>query len=138
FTGNIVHSRDGTASWEAKLQTPSSKLQRNSKHQAPRRARDVWCLELLWSLELEVWNFFPNSLADLSLAPCPVSPAHRSARHRTPVSPRPSASDRTSPRYVATVRCDATAGRCAITRASRSETSPSPSEFCGTSTPETF
>jgi hypothetical protein len=46
---------------EKKLQAPSSKHQRNSKHQAPNEAArspfGAWHLELLWSLELGAWSF---------------------------------------------------------------------------------
>src|ERR1039458_3824155 len=46
-------------SFGKKLQAPTSKLQRNSKHQAQRCRSpiDVWFLELLWSLELGIWSF---------------------------------------------------------------------------------
>src|SRR5437762_464959 len=43
-----------------KLQIPSSKLQRNIKHQAPKQrcTRLMFgCLEILWSLVLDVWSF---------------------------------------------------------------------------------
>src|SRR5438477_694335 len=43
-----------------KLQIPSSKLQRNIKHQAPKQRRTrlmFGCLEILWSLVLGIWSF---------------------------------------------------------------------------------
>ncbi|PYI92655.1 MAG: hypothetical protein DME97_10140 [Verrucomicrobia bacterium] len=50
---------ESTALYEKKKhQTPSSKHQGNSKHQAPNKARPlaVWNLELGASLELGAWN----------------------------------------------------------------------------------
>ncbi len=60
--------------------TKSSKLQRNTKLQAPTGARfDVWCLVFIWSLELGVWCFVflfhrplpPLPFPRLTIPPCP-------------------------------------------------------------------
>jgi len=40
-----------------KFQIPSSKLQANSKLQAPSRGIGIWCLGFLWSLVLGIWGF---------------------------------------------------------------------------------
>ena len=43
-----------------KHQAPTSKLQRNTKRQAPRRAGslfELWSLKFLWSLVLGIWSF---------------------------------------------------------------------------------
>jgi hypothetical protein len=43
-----------------KLQVPTSNIQRSPKPQAPNGGRcgfDVWNLDVLWSLELGIWNF---------------------------------------------------------------------------------
>jgi hypothetical protein len=40
-----------------KLQIPSSKLQRNSKHQTSITRFGAWDLVLLWSLDVEAWSF---------------------------------------------------------------------------------
>jgi hypothetical protein len=44
-----------------KFQIPSFKFQRNPKFKAPNTPADAnpnWSLELLWNLELGIWNFF--------------------------------------------------------------------------------
>src|SRR5437016_4894938 len=53
----------------SKLQAPSSKLQRNSKHQAPNICRssiEVWNLKFLWMLAVGCWSF--SYLLNLSSA----------------------------------------------------------------------
>ena len=69
FRGNTASTKAASSKHQAsssKLQR-STKLQRSSKAQAPnpgasdggaiRRRVEVWGLELLWSLELGIWNF---------------------------------------------------------------------------------
>lgn len=43
--------------WQS-LQAPLSKLQRNSKSQIEQAAIGACCLDIPWSLDLEIWSFF--------------------------------------------------------------------------------
>src|SRR5208283_6239617 len=50
---------------EEKLEAPTSRLQRNFKHQIPKARRErrcigAWLLELLWMLELGIWSFLQS------------------------------------------------------------------------------
>jgi hypothetical protein len=45
---------------QMKHQAPTTNIQRSSKPQAPSGGHggfDVWNLDVLWSLELGIWNF---------------------------------------------------------------------------------
>src|SRR5204863_4700125 len=59
-----------------KLQTPSSKLQRNTKLQISNASLfGAWNLKFLWSLELGVWSFWVLSLLSCTGAEYYISPA---------------------------------------------------------------
>src|SRR3954465_10779495 len=75
-----------------KLQTPSSKLQGTSKHQAPNTTRKgdfgIWSLVFLWSLELGVWSLFLLACAlSCNAAEYYVSPAGNDTNPGTLAAP---------------------------------------------------
>src|SRR5437870_5157407 len=65
-----------------KHQAPTTKLQRNFKHQAPKESPcirsgfGIWSLVLLWSLVLGAWCFLIAESTPALLPLCPASPPY--------------------------------------------------------------